>query len=195
MIFPERRVDDGAISGNRFSFTINWGTGNVGVYTGLIDEWGWVSGATEDRNTRAKATWIGDRAAKCRSGTEGLEKLLSPATVCARYANDAVAAAQFNRQRGCGNSGPRWSPARGHHLNWCMGLGAELRQQSNAETEIRAKAIKICIASASARTESPGDLVSHEKVGVETEPGDVIVKPPPLMKKKRRRNVIAKPEG
>jgi hypothetical protein len=49
-------------------FTIGWGNGSVGVYSGTITRYGWGDGTTWDlRHPESKATWVLHPFAKCRS--------------------------------------------------------------------------------------------------------------------------------
>ena len=56
---------NGRIDGHRFSFTVDWVTGAVGMYDGIIDDSGGASGRTRDQRG-FEAGWQGNRAATCR---------------------------------------------------------------------------------------------------------------------------------
>ncbi|MDQ1255705.1 MAG: hypothetical protein QG656_298, partial [Candidatus Hydrogenedentes bacterium] len=61
---------------------------------------------------------------------------------CAGYADSAAAEAREGI-RDCNFNGPRWSPVRSHHLDFCVGLRGD-RGPLDAETEARRQALEAC---------------------------------------------------
>jgi hypothetical protein len=56
----------GSVTGNVFSFSINWRSGALGEYAGSVDDNGFVTGMTYDRASPGNtANWGGDRPATC----------------------------------------------------------------------------------------------------------------------------------
>jgi hypothetical protein len=62
-------------------------------------------------------------------------------TICAGYAEQAVAQAEENRSRDCGLFGPRWSDDHQAHYRWCLGVPFE---DVRREAESRAEELERC---------------------------------------------------
>jgi hypothetical protein len=59
-------VLNGKFDGSSFSFSIDWGNGSEGAYSGVVDDEGWLAGRTHDkRHSGSTAIWSSNRQARC----------------------------------------------------------------------------------------------------------------------------------
>ncbi len=63
---------------------------------------------------------------------------------CVTYADEATRDAQQNLILHCGGVGPRWTPVRQAHLDWCMGLPITDRRPAAVEEDARQKFLELC---------------------------------------------------
>lgn len=110
-------------------------------------------------NYRSAARWTEFRRAKiaqCREAADLKGQQDKPARQvaqdCERYAAEAVAQQEANRQRSCGFSGPEWKADYNYHYNWCVeGVNAQSAAQW---TQWRRDKISACVASAAGQKTS-----------------------------------------
>ena len=146
---------DGHIDGDKFTATVTWAGGSIGVYNGTVFENGYLGGITHDEtHPESSTSWRSlynldclTTAGTAMGGAHLDPRLFQLQTAqmefCRKYAAAAVADSREWQGLSCGAAGPLWSIHANDHLSWCLGLNGD-QGQPKAKTAAREDALQPC---------------------------------------------------